>query len=285
MRTRDLRAFLASVVLASAGLTVSCASAPSHTRVIPFPQVSAGTPAPRGLITNYSEALAAVLSVMENELGFPPLTGSLRLYRDRSAMEAGLIGEGYNADYAHQIASKLDGISRPGLVLANDAVLQWQRWPQRMVFLAHETTHVAEYALAHGLRGSSEQWLREGLAEWVSWRVADSLKLGSFAGRKRAVALGLRQARDRHELLSFSELASQRSWVRVGGRRTTEAMYLQVFLAAELLAARHGLPAVLDYFRLFASSNDPIANFRTAFGEERDSFGAAFEKDLGQLLD
>ena len=61
-------------------------------------------------------------------------------------------------------------------------------------------------------------------------------------------------------------------------------MYPQVFLAADPLVTRHGLPAVLDYFRLFALSNDPTANFRTAFGEERASFGAAFEKNLGQLL-
>lgn len=285
VRIRGVHPFLAPVVLAAAGLTASCASAPSQPRVIPFPQVPAGAPRPGGLITSYNEALAAVLSVMENDLGFPPLTGSLRLYHDRASMEAGLIGEGYEANYAHQIANKLDGISRPGMVLANDAVLQWQRWPQRMVFLAHEITHVAEYTLANGRRGSSEQWLREGLAEWVSWRMADSLKLGSFAARKKAVALGLRQVRDRHELLSFSELASQNAWVRVGNRRTTEAMYLQVFLAADLLVTRHGLAAVLDYFRLFASSNDPTANFRAAFGEDRAGFGAAFERNLRQLLD
>ena len=62
-------------------------------------------------------------------------------------------------------------------------------------------------------------------------------------------------------------------------------MYLQVFLAADLLIERRGLPAVLDYFRLFASSNDPGANFPAAFHEDRASFEAAFEKTLAQLLD
>jgi len=285
MTKRDFIRFIAPAVLAAAGVTASCASAPSQPRVIPFPQIVTGAPRPGGLITSYSEALSAVLSVMQNDLGFPPLAGSLRLYYDRASMEAGLIGEGYAADYARQIASKLDGISRTGLVLANDAVLQWQHWPQRMVFLAHETTHVAEYALAGGRRSSSDQWLREGLAEWVAWRVADTLNLGSSAARKKAVVLGLWQARDKHELLTFSELASQTAWVRAGNRKTTQAMYFQVFLAADFLIERHGLPAVLDYFRLFASSNDPGANFRAAFHEDRASFEAAFEKNLKQLLD
>lgn len=285
MTKHDLHRFLVPVVLAAAGIAASCASAPSQPRVIPFPQVVDETAKPGGLITNYSEALLAVLSVMQNDLGFPPLAGSLRLYYDRASMEAGLVGEGYDADYARQIASKLDGISRPGLVLANDAVLRWQHWPQRMIFLAHENTHVAEYALAGGRRSSSDQWLREGLAEWVAWRVADALNLGSFAARKRAVALALRQARDKHELLTFSELASQTAWVRTGNRKTTQAMYFEVFFAADLLIERHGLPAVLDYFRLFASSNAPAANFRAAFHEDLASFEDAFEKNLKRLLD
>jgi hypothetical protein len=90
VRSRDLRAFLAPAVLTTADLTASCTSAPSQPRVIPFPQVSGGAPRPGGLITDYSQALAAVLSVMENDLGFPPLTGSLRLYRDRAAFERSL---------------------------------------------------------------------------------------------------------------------------------------------------------------------------------------------------
>ena len=99
----DFHRFLAPAVLAAAGLTASCASAPSQPRVIPFPQIVSEAPRTGGLITSYSEALSAVLSVMQNDLGFPPLAGSLRLYYDRASMEAGLISEGYAADYARQI--------------------------------------------------------------------------------------------------------------------------------------------------------------------------------------
>ncbi|HLE60577.1 MAG TPA: hypothetical protein VI700_03475 [Thermoanaerobaculaceae bacterium] len=281
---RDSRTLLAPAIMAIAGLT-ACVTGPLQPREVPFPDVAVGAPHPRGVISSYEDALTSVLWVMENDLGFPPLTGSLRLYKDRTGLEAGLIGEGYEASYARQICDRLDGISRPGMILANDSKLRWERWPARIAFLAHEVTHVAEYALANGRRGSSDQWLREGLAEWVAWRVADALNLGSFAARKRALVLGLRQARDKHELLSFSELASQTAWVRTGNRRTTQAMYFQVFLAADLLIERHGLPSVLDYFRLFASSNDPGANFRAAFHEDRASFEATFEKNLDRLLD
>jgi hypothetical protein len=264
---------------------VSCATTAQKPDVIPFPRIAAGASAPVATITTYSDALATVLWVMESELGFPPLSGTLRLYNDRSSLEAGLIGEGYEPSYAREIASTLDGVSRPGVILANESVLQWQHWAQRIVFLAHEATHVEEYALANGRRGSSEQWLREGVADWVAWRVADSLKLGSFAARRNTAVANLRQARARHELLTFSALAAQHSWVRAGNRKITSTMYLQAFLAADLLIETQGFPAVLDYFRLFAYSDDAAANFTTAFHEDRASFEAAYEKNLSHLLD
>jgi hypothetical protein len=282
-RIRDAHTILAPLMLAALGLT-ACASAPSQPRVFPFPDVAVGTPHPRGLITSYEDALTSALWVMENDLGFPPLTGSLRLYRDHASLEAGLIGEGYGPSYARQISTRLDGISRPGMVLANDSMLQWERWPTRIAFLAHEATHVAEYALANGRRGSSDQWLREGLAEWVSWQVVQSLRLGSFAARKRTALRHLREACENHELASFSELVAQSAWVREGNRETADPSYDQAFLAADLLIARHGLPAMLGYFRLFASSDDNLANFHIAFQEERPRFEAAFQKNLNQLL-
>ena len=281
---RNLRPLLVPALLAAAGLA-SCVSAPSQPRKVPFPGVASGDARPSVLIDSYENALTAVLWVMENELGFPPLSGSLELYSDRVSLEAGLVGHGYEASYARQIASKLDGLTRAGQVLANDSALRWQQWPARITFLAHETTHVAEYALANGRRGASEQWLREGFAEWASWRVIDSLQLGSFAARRRTALVHLREAGDHHELPAFSELVNQSAWVKRGNRKAADPMYDQALLATELLIQRNGVPALLEYFRLFASSDDPLANFRAAFREERQQFEMEFQIRLKQMLE
>jgi hypothetical protein len=283
-RIRDAHTILAPLTLAVVGLA-ACASAPYKPREVPFPEVAVGSPHPHGLIFSYDDALTSVLWIMENDLGFPPITGSLRLYNDRIGLEAGLVGEGYDASYARQICGRLDGITRPGIILANDSKLRWDRWPARIAFLAHEVTHVAEYALANGRRGSSDQWLREGLAEWVSWRVVESLRVGTLADRRRSALVHLREAGANHELPSFSHLVAQSAWLREGNRRTADPMYDQAFLAADQLIARHGLPAVLDYFRLFASSDDNLENFHTAFKEERARFEADFQRNLDRLLD
>jgi hypothetical protein len=236
------------------------------------------------MITSYPQALEAVLWAMQNRLGFPPLSGSLELYPSHPSMALGLENEGYEPSYAAQIAEQLDGVTRPGLIFANDSVLRWQRWPARVVFLAHEMTHVAEFALANGRRGSSGQWLREGLAEWASWQVVDELNLGSYQARRRTALLRLQDAGARRTLPPFRDLVSQKAWLRNGKRHSLDPSYDQALLATEFLIELHGLPAVLQYFRRFARSDDSGANFRAAFGEEREHFEAAFEGHLRQLL-
>jgi hypothetical protein len=282
-RIRDAHTILAPLTLAVVGFA-ACASVPPKPREVPFPEIAVGSPHPRGVIASYGDALASVLWIMENDLGFPQVTGSLRLYDGRSGLEAGLVGEGYEASYARQICGRLDGITKPGLILANDSKLRWDRWPARIAFLAHEVAHVAEYALANERRGSSDQWLREGLAEWVSWRVVETMRLGTLADRRRSAIVHLQEAGAQHDLPPFKRLVEQTAWLREGNRRTADPMYDQAFLAADQLIARHGLPAVLDYFRLFASSDDDLANFRTVFQRERALFEADFQSNLDRLL-
>jgi hypothetical protein len=41
------------------------------------------------------------------------------------------------------------------------------------------------------------------------------------------------------------------------------------------------MPAVIDYFKRFASSDDRVANFRAAFGEDLESFEKTLSGRLG----
>jgi hypothetical protein len=50
----------------------------------------------------------------------------------------------------------------------------------------------------------------------------------------------------------------------------------------DLLLERHGLAAVVDYFKRFASSDDRAGNFRAAFGEDPDAFETALNVRLSR---
>jgi hypothetical protein len=55
-------------------------------------------------------------------------------------------------------------------------------------------------------------------------------------------------------------------------------------MAVDLLISRHGRAAVIDYFRRFAESEDRLANFQSAFGEELPAFDRAFREHLARTL-
>ena len=63
-------------------------------------------------------------------------------------------------------------------------------------------------------------------------------------------------------------------WVRAGERQGS-TIYALSFVAVAFLLERHGVSAVVDYFKRFAASEDRIANFREAFGEDIEAFEAA----------
>jgi hypothetical protein len=272
------------VLSAAVALASVCASAGSQPRLIPFPDTEHGTVRPDGPITGYPSALAAVSSVMESTMGFPPLEGALRLYPNKLSLAAGIIREGYDASYASQMAGAIRGIGTPGNILLNESALRGLSWSAKTALLAHELTHVAEYKLADGRRSNLDQWLREGLAEWVAWQVMDSLKLGSQADRRQLAVANLRKARRHDQLPVFDELLAARAWLALPDHQLPGLMYDEAFLAADLLIARHGLASTLEYFRLVGGSDDHLANFKQAFGENRWSFHQAFMAHLQRLL-
>jgi hypothetical protein len=224
------------------------------------------------LITGYELALVSVADVMERELGLPPLDATLHFYGNRESFQAALEAEGYTPAFAADAAARLSAIGGFKRVLLNDATLRWLAWPQRLGLLAHELTHTIQYDLSGGLRGTSDQWLREGFAEWVEVRVADRLGLIALPQvRPMAIDRVRRASRDR-AFPPLAQMATFEDWVGLIGRHGEEGLYAHALLAAERLVQAHGVPAVLDYFRLFASSPDRAANFRAAFGQDRGAF-------------
>jgi hypothetical protein len=67
---------------------------------------------------------------------------------------------------------------------------------------------------------------------------------------------------------ALAEMSTFPQFVALASRNDV-APYAQAFLAVDALIERHGLPAVIRYFELFAASQDRTGNFTAAFGEDR----------------
>ncbi len=272
------RSLSASLALLAAGLAAAgCSPAP---RVVPSPHDRAAAAlAPHG----YHAWWSRIAEVMEQELGFPPLDTVLVLLPHQHALEQELVRDGMPPDLARQAASRLDAVGRAGKVLANQTSFRALPWPQRVVALAHELTHSAQYSLSGGRRGGSEQWLREGFAEWVAWRVAEALRTASAARHRREARARVAEARRAGALPPLAELRSGPDLLAQLARHRRAPIYDQAFLAADLLVAEHGIARVVEYFRFFAENDDRELNFQRAFGETHAAFCARFARALDDL--
>ena len=238
-------------------------------------------PTDRGAwISDYDTALASIARVMERDLGLPAVAVDLLFYRDREAFRAALEAGGYDGDLAADAAATMIAIAGRRRVLLNDAELRPLDWPLRVALLAHELTHTVQYELSDGRRGASEQWLREGFAEWVEVEVLVALGVTTREQAHRVAAERVRRARG---LPVLTEMVTFPDWVRAGLRAGTDGIYAQALLASGLLVERHGVPAVLGYFQSFAASNDRQANFTRAFGQDLAAFDAGFRQRLATL--
>jgi hypothetical protein len=157
-------------------------------------------------------------------------------------------------------------------------------WPDRVRFLAHEFTHTIQFDLAGGRHGSSQRWLREGYADWASFRVIDALGLETYGELREQRLAGVRRVRDLKAFPPLSELSTVQEWLTVRRTQGPEITYFQAFLAVELLIERHGAQAPIEYFRRYARSDDRFANFGAAFGQELPAFDREFAAHLGSLL-
>ena len=268
------------VALTAAG----CVTAGTWPRTLSVADLRA-QPTMRGeWIASDEEALVSIAIIMSRDLGLPPVQAELQFHRDRGAFRAALESSGYEPAFARQTAETLVAVSGHRRVLINDAGLQEMPMVFRIALLAHELTHTIQYEWGGGVRGTSDQWLREGFAEWVE--VEALVRLG-FTTRPRARATIVRRLREAgvaRTLPPLSAMVTFPEWVALAQQFTEEPVYGYAALAVDLLLERHGFARAVAYFERFAHSSDRAANFRQAFGEELPAFEAAFRTHLATLL-
>lgn len=284
----------------------ACVSVP---RVIAIPAVSDPVRASADRTGDYPEALAAIVSVMTRELKLPAVDGTVTFYSNRFALESALVAE-YDKEFEQiekQLAPKAKELFRAtkeenialaarerattavavGMhkrILVNELVFVRYPWSERIRVLAHELTHTVEKAVVDGRLITADLWLVEGFADWVAHKVLDVLDIETFGKSREQSVDVVAKARYTQTFPALTQLATGKewqTWVRTLGR---EATYGQAFLAADFLIDQKGIPAVVEYFRLFGRLNNRERNFMTAFGEPVSAFEERFGQHLQILL-
>lgn len=274
-RTHPLRCPAVALSLIAA---IACASSGTP-QLLAFPD-PAIHPAPTiGAIDEYGAAAASVLAVIR-DLGFGSFPIVFQFCPGRPAFEATLLESGYDRQLAHDTARTMQAVGGYRRIVINESALSRQAWAARVAMLAHEVGHAIQYEWAGGQRGASDQWLREGFAEWLAMQVLDRLDGPRISeARRRYTRILHRGTPSPSDAPALHEMVTFRQWVTLG-QRANSTQYAQAFLSVDFLIDRHGIPSVVRYFRSFAGSNDRLGNFRAAFDEDLATFSKVASQQL-----
>jgi hypothetical protein len=266
----------------AATISAACAAGVNGPHLVPLRDVPRRPSYDTGWIQDYRAAAAVAMAVMERELGIPRLDEvTLHFLADRDALRFALIGEGRQPSFASETASLMDAISGYRRVYFNLAALERLSWPARVGLIAHELTHTLQYELAGGRRGTSEQWLREGFADWVASRVLESIGVVRREDFEARRAADYRAGAD--PLPALAEMVTFEAWMAaLSTRAKAPPVFAKAFFAVEFLIERHGASRLIDYFARFADSDDRHGHFTAAFGESITAFEQALDERLAR---
>ena len=228
------------------------------------------------VLSGYEGMMGAIAAVLEREFGLVVSQTKLHLYPNREAFQSNLVHiVRFDPVYAREVAGWAVAVAAPEMVLANEEALKRISRSERIRVLAHELVHTVQYGLSSGRRSTSDQWLREGFADWIAYRVLEYLEPGSPTLRASDLAR-IKDTVHRQSCAPLSKMVTLEGFGDARSRYGGTATYGGCLLAVDLLVKRYGIESVLNYFSLFGQSDDRIGNFKAAFGQDL----AAFEKDF-----
>jgi hypothetical protein len=225
-------------------------------------------------------AVRGVAAVLMWDFGLPlPDRVGVFVYGGRRAFQQGLIADaGLGVSSASELSEFAIGVAGRGQLLLNGGDERDEREWLRLI--AHELTHVSQVQMAGG-EGRGEQWLAEGMAEWVAYATLERLGVDSMRRWRSAAMSGVAA----HPLLVdpgfvLHTVGTPQGFTDWHLRAGTRPAYQLSFLMADYLIGRQGLSRVKGYFEAFRRSPDRGDNFRLAFGGTL----AEFEREvLGHL--
>ena len=231
------------------------------------------TPATPRDFVDTEDAIRGISAIIVRDLSLPlPFTFTAYVYSDRHGFERGLIDDANVAPVrAAELSEFAVGIGKRRQLLLNDesGTARGREWYR---LIAHELAHVSQIEMAQG-EGRAEQWLAEGMAEWLAFNVLERLNLDTVNNRRQMATAGIRNhgalvaAR-----LDLETLGNPRGFTVRHLREGSLPTYQLAFLMADYLIARDGFPRVVTYFRSFERKQDRHANFRETFGQSLEQF-------------
>jgi len=261
--------FLALAALVLAG----CAQGRT---VVPVRMQQASFAVPTGSgtldVSSHEATVRTVAAVIVRDLGLPlPETVTVYVYSSRQVFEQGLIDDGQVSRVrAAELSDFAVGVGkRRQLLLHHETNVGRGEWVR---LVAHELSHVAQIELAEG-EGRAEQWLAEGMAEWVSFRVLERLRLDTVMRRRLAAIETVRE----HPAvvkrrLDLETLGTPRGFTIRHLRDGSHPTYQLAYLLADYLIERDGFDSVVGYFESFGKRVDRRRNFAAAFGQSLNEF-------------
>jgi hypothetical protein len=194
------------------------------------------------------------------------------VYSGREGFERGLVADAHVSPIrAAELSEFAVGIGKRRQLLLNDegGTAHGREWFR---LIAHELAHVSQIELAQG-EGRAEQWLAEGMAEWVAFNVLERLSLDTVVHRRAMATAGIRNhAALVAARLDLETLGNPRGFTVRHLREGSLPTYQLAFLMADYLIARDGFPRVVAYFRSFERKQDRHSNFRDTFGQSLEQF-------------
>jgi hypothetical protein len=252
----------------------------------PLPSAPSDTPVVASSISDYPSAAAAIVGVLTQTLQLPVPAYRMEVHADAASFEAALRQHlrlpPESARTAAGIAKAAVGSRR---ILVNEPLMATIDWPERLVTLAHEMVHATQLELAGHRSLVRNQWLVEGFAEWIAFRVVHELGVREQQTARTSMLARVRGAYRAVGLARLAEMDTLPAWIETRRQRGFDAMYPYAWVVVEFLVQRHSYDAVLTYFRMHRASGDHEANFRAAFGEDLTAFQQALDGHLRQLLD
>jgi hypothetical protein len=243
--------------------------------VLPFTLDPAASIAPHDgsdLLSNEA-AIRGIAAILVRDLKLPmPSSFTAYVYSGREGFERGLVIDGNVSPVrAAELSEFAVGIGKRRMLLLNDegGTARGREWFR---LIAHELAHVSQIELAQG-EGRAEQWLAEGMAEWVAFNVIERLGLDTVTRRRALATAGIRNhAALVAARLDLETLGNPRGFTVRHLREGSLPTYQLAFLMADYLITRDGFPSVVAYFRSFERKQDRHANFRDTFGQSLELF-------------
>jgi hypothetical protein len=255
--------------------------------VLPFSIDSAALALPHdtGQLSSHEQAIRGIAAILVRELQLPmPSSFTAYVYSGREGFERGLVVDANVSPLrAAELSEFAVGIGKRRLLLLNDegGTARGREWFR---LIAHELAHVSQIELAQG-EGRAEQWLAEGMAEWVAFNVLERLALDTVTNRRTMATAGIRNhAALVAARLDLETLGNPRGFTVRHLREGSLPTYQLAFLMADYLITRDGFPRVVAYFRSFERKQDRHANFRETFGQNLEQFELEVLAHLKSLL-